>query len=549
MSVTLSAGTSSYLDKGGALSPAPSGDSSVTLACWVRFSSLTAFTWVMGDFNASGNDYNAITLNGGSTVLDFYVSKSGTFYTVSQGAIATSTWYHVAMTWDGSTVTAYVNGTSIGTIAGAPTGRAAWGNFGFGNCDGSIQDGVRYSAALSAPEIVTLFGARNPKRRANLTCHYPMLPGTNRIIDWSGNGNTLTSHGSPGDGAEAPVGWGGPLSRVMRPLTGALTLGAGTAAAASAASANIAMVVAEAANADAASAADGLISVAQAIAATAAASSSATGGISLSYGLTGTAAGASAATAPMLVTVSPLGAAPAASAATAALSVARGVSGAADAATAADAGIAVARGLVGAAAAGTAATAGMAMDMLIGAGTAAASSAATAALGVAKPLGVGDAPAASAATAVMTVAKALIGVAASGTAADSALNVVGFSAQSASRSAVAATVQVAQAHTGVVASGTSATASMSLDVQLAGNADCGTNATATEEIFRGLTNGTVACGSSATGHMTVTVALVGTAANGTAANAFTSSAPLPQQFIRVPVSWRPTVIRLREGDP
>jgi hypothetical protein len=128
-------------------------------------------------------------------------------------------WHHVAMTWDGATLAAYVDGVQVRTRPGTPGTRGTWTDLNVGPCLGDLQDAVFYNAALSAAEIQALYSARLPKRRNNLLVHLPCFPGSNRTVDYSGLGNNFTATGSPADSTVAPppVGWGAGRGRIILP--------------------------------------------------------------------------------------------------------------------------------------------------------------------------------------------------------------------------------------------------------------------------------------------------------------------------------------------
>ena len=134
-------------------------------------------------------------------------------------ALTLNTWYHVAMTWDGTSTRLYVNGVLVNTNTPAATTRTGnWSNWGApSNFQGSMQDVVTYNAALSVDEIKQLYRSRIPQRRANLVMHMPYItaPG---LGNYSGVGNNVvySGGGSPALGDEtAGIPWGTPDSSVV----------------------------------------------------------------------------------------------------------------------------------------------------------------------------------------------------------------------------------------------------------------------------------------------------------------------------------------------
>jgi hypothetical protein len=233
----------------------PTALGSNTLAAWVNFNSLATDGEII-EVNASGGGNgsfdSAILWNLASSKLEFTQRTS----TTNRDFVATftvniNTWIHVALTWDGTNLLAYANGVQIGSnTTGAMAGtRGNWGGLQLGPATADIQDGVFYSAALSADEIGQLYRERQPKRRNNLLCWVPCFPGSNRGLDLSGNANNLPASGTPTDSTIVPpsVGWGSGRSRIIIPAGGATAAagdgrtifnGSGAQTAAAAASAN-----------------------------------------------------------------------------------------------------------------------------------------------------------------------------------------------------------------------------------------------------------------------------------------------------------------------
>ncbi|HBF35862.1 MAG TPA: hypothetical protein DDW50_00900, partial [Firmicutes bacterium] len=94
------------------------GTSGLTLEAWVRPVSTTANS----EYIAKGDKQYAIHLSGGTTLEFFlYNSSTSTWYTASYGVSNISNWvgnwHHLAGTYDGSTLTLYVDGVARGTKA------------------------------------------------------------------------------------------------------------------------------------------------------------------------------------------------------------------------------------------------------------------------------------------------------------------------------------------------------------------------------------------------------------------------------------------------
>jgi len=139
--------------------------------------------------------------------------------------LSLSTWYHLAMTWDGTSNRLYVNGALVNTNTPAALTRAGnWLNWAApSNFQGAMQDVVTYNATLTADEIMQLYRARMPLRRANLVKWEPRFtnPGTD---DLSGVGvSSAISGTAPTAGNDlAAIPWGvgiSPQAFRLAPLT------------------------------------------------------------------------------------------------------------------------------------------------------------------------------------------------------------------------------------------------------------------------------------------------------------------------------------------
>ena len=134
-----------------------------------------------------------------------FISSSG-FYTPP-----INTWIHIAYTWDGTTHRLYQNGTFVTStttavtagvltliyINGFPSGGASE------TSDTIIDDVAYYNRALNAAEVSTIASLRGTRDsiRYGAIARYAFNeqpPGNSltTVVDYSGNGNTLTPTGA-----------------------------------------------------------------------------------------------------------------------------------------------------------------------------------------------------------------------------------------------------------------------------------------------------------------------------------------------------------------
>jgi hypothetical protein len=110
---------SMYFDgNGDALLPVASpnlalGTGNFTVELWVNIVSSTSTYNELLDWRKSGNS-NGIALIYTSSALQVFNAITGT-YIITAPTASLNTWYHVAIVRSGSTITFYINGTSVGT--------------------------------------------------------------------------------------------------------------------------------------------------------------------------------------------------------------------------------------------------------------------------------------------------------------------------------------------------------------------------------------------------------------------------------------------------
>jgi fibronectin type 3 domain-containing protein/azurin len=133
-----------------------------TVEAWVRMSSASRWNSVMAKGNSNSNPAHnyALEITDTNRVLCILGNGSSSLVVMSASALSNNTFYHLACTWDGATVSLYINGalsaSSDQTIS--PNGNTSplyIGQFG-GNSDrfAGIIDEVRiYNRALSPTEI------------------------------------------------------------------------------------------------------------------------------------------------------------------------------------------------------------------------------------------------------------------------------------------------------------------------------------------------------------------------------------------------------------
>lgn len=149
---------------------------SITISCWAKLNTeIASGTW---GFVQKGNSTNhvqyiiAYEFNGGTRRFVFNRQRQNTSNNLvtSNTTMGTSAYYHLVLTYDGTTLTGYVNGASVGTpLATSGTGASGGlnqtdigesGMFAGGSFSSSDVDecGI-WSRALTASEITELYNA------------------------------------------------------------------------------------------------------------------------------------------------------------------------------------------------------------------------------------------------------------------------------------------------------------------------------------------------------------------------------------------------------
>lgn len=145
----------------------------ISISGWVKLNSeIASGTWhLLSQESATNNVGNAIIYeyNGGTRRINATRAKRGIAdNTVTSNVnLGTSTWHHLVYTFDGSTVTIYLDGTSVGTVASSGNGFSGsstefsigrlWNNTNYPN---AMFDEVGiWSRAITSTEVTSLYNA------------------------------------------------------------------------------------------------------------------------------------------------------------------------------------------------------------------------------------------------------------------------------------------------------------------------------------------------------------------------------------------------------
>ena len=154
----------------------PSGNSARTISAWVYPSSVsvvnsTIFGYgTVASYQGWGLDLDSNQLN-----MQTYAQAASA---KSTGILVADRWQHVAATYDGTTVTYYIDGIAAGTATFSNTpnttlnvyeiGRTVWAS-GRAYVGGIINEVIVYSSALSLVQVQALAAAGPPSKASKLT--------------------------------------------------------------------------------------------------------------------------------------------------------------------------------------------------------------------------------------------------------------------------------------------------------------------------------------------------------------------------------------------
>ena len=196
----------------------------ITVNFWVKLNAeISSSYWVFHNLRTTGGGTNYIDwiiyydYNGGTRQLTFSRTKPG----VGNSAIVnypitlgTTNFYMITMTYDTTTMNAYVNGANVGTSTASGVGSAGTNSFNLG-FDGASQyasillDDVRiYNTPLGSSTIAGFYNSPSELvgNEANLQAYYTF--NTSLTTDLTANAFTLTNNNTVTQNTSVPFASG-----------------------------------------------------------------------------------------------------------------------------------------------------------------------------------------------------------------------------------------------------------------------------------------------------------------------------------------------------
>jgi hypothetical protein len=194
-------------------SSAPSLTDHFTIATWIKLSSLTAWSRIirLGNSYPSGESF-AIQVNASGGISNYVYWSDGTNNGVTTSAISTGQWYQVVTTYDGATLSFYLDGVlaSSTSVSGKsirnPDINSVYFSGSSNPFNGYVDDTAVWTTALTATEVKTLYYGQSSQYLNELSPTW--TPKWSNLVGyWKMDGSWLDSSGnySAGTGTNSPT--------------------------------------------------------------------------------------------------------------------------------------------------------------------------------------------------------------------------------------------------------------------------------------------------------------------------------------------------------
>lgn len=185
--------------------------SAVTISMWVKMQAeIASGNWYLAELTTGASNYRGFYINyqynSGTRRFSFAMFKEGveSFFVNSNITAGTTDYYNLVLTYDGTNINGYINGSYVGQIAASGTGSSSYNltNFVLG-CYKDASNGTRagfasaiiddtsvFSRALSAGEVAELYQSQT---------FGEYLPNTNSVLftdNFSGTPDNWTNFNS-----------------------------------------------------------------------------------------------------------------------------------------------------------------------------------------------------------------------------------------------------------------------------------------------------------------------------------------------------------------
>jgi len=185
------------------------GSGDFTVMCWVRREAISGDYPIFSKHNGSTEGIRLFFRTENTLRLDMTQSSATDEIYGSSVITSTSTWYHIAVTRSGTTVTLYINGASDGSGTSSKSVSASGTNFevgrmnsgGFAYWDGLIDEFRVYKGIALTADQINAIKTKKVVDRSELKAYWKL---NNDYEDVTTNNRDLTSSGSPSFSTTVP---------------------------------------------------------------------------------------------------------------------------------------------------------------------------------------------------------------------------------------------------------------------------------------------------------------------------------------------------------
>ncbi|OOV18886.1 leucine-rich repeat protein [Flavobacterium sp. LM4] len=199
-------GNNDLVNLGSNLSASLNNNTKITLEAWIKPESIGTNRTIVGNYNNGAFQMQSLLRQNGSS-LEFWIGTNTGFTdaTVSN-VLSANTWYHVAGTWDGTTMKLYINGNQVASYPKSGSLSTTTNNYMIGNSStnerfhGSIDEVRIWNVDLSQADIQNTMNCELQNNQNNILGYYKLNQGFDSInnssvttaTDSSENGNDGT---------------------------------------------------------------------------------------------------------------------------------------------------------------------------------------------------------------------------------------------------------------------------------------------------------------------------------------------------------------------
>ncbi|MFO0356836.1 MAG: LamG-like jellyroll fold domain-containing protein [Sphingobacteriaceae bacterium] len=187
-------GTNDIVNCGTAINSSLNGSAGLTAEAWIRPSALPAFANIVSNHNLGGSSF---ALRSAGTQLNAFVGFGTYTINTAVGTLSTNVWQHVAMVFNGTSISTFINGVPTGSVSfpsytlPASTNSVVIGNNPYNEAFNGNMDEVRiWNRALCQGEIQNSMMGQLSLPQTSLVAYYQFNQG---FIGFTNSTTTLVT--------------------------------------------------------------------------------------------------------------------------------------------------------------------------------------------------------------------------------------------------------------------------------------------------------------------------------------------------------------------